>query len=108
MAEYIEKQKAIDNIEKSFDKETILNRFIRKIAISAVRRMEPADVRPVRRGRWIVKETAFEDTEARCSECGFTTLINEPGNGLHMLSDLNYCPGCGSYNCADMRGGDAE
>lgn len=73
-----------------------------------VTRLLSLDVRPVRRGRWIVKETAYEDTEARCSECGFTTLINEPGNGLHMLSDLNYCPGCGSYNCADMRGGDAE
>lgn len=49
-------------------------------------------------GRWIVRETASEDTEAKCSECGFVTLINEPGNGLHMLSDLHYCPKCGSFN----------
>lgn len=47
-------------------------------------------------GEWIVMETAYEDTEAKCSECGFTTLVNEPGNGLHMLSDLNYCPNCGA------------
>lgn len=73
-----------------------------------LKKLPPADVRPVRRGRWIVRETAYGDTEAKCSECGFTTLINEPGNGLHMLSELNYCSGCGSYNGADMRGGDAE
>lgn len=47
-------------------------------------------------GEWIVMETAYEDTEAKCSECGFTTLVNEPGNGLHMLSDLNYCSNCGA------------
>ena len=73
-------------------------------ALGCVERIPPADVRPVKRGRWIVRETAYGDTDARCSECGFTTLINEPGNGLHMLSDLNYCPVCGSYNGADMRG----
>ena len=51
------------------------------------------------RGRWIIRETSSGDTEARCSHCGFTTLVDEPGNGLHMVSDLNFCPNCG----ADMR-----
>lgn len=46
-------------------------------------------------GRWIVMETAYEDTVAKCPECGFETLVNEPGNGLHFLSDLHYCPSCG-------------
>lgn len=59
MAEYIEKEAAIDNIEKSFDKETILNRFVRKIAISAVRRMEPADVCPIIRGNWIYSDEPY-------------------------------------------------
>jgi hypothetical protein len=51
------------------------------------------------KGHWIIRETSFGDTEARCSHCGFTTLVDEPGNGLHMVSDLNFCPNCG----ADMR-----
>ena len=50
------------------------------------------------RGHWIIRETSSGDTEARCSHCGFTTLVDEPGNGLHMVSDLNFCPNCGSYN----------
>ena len=49
-------------------------------------------------GHWIIKETAFEDTEAKCSNCGFVTLVNDPGNGLHMVSDLLFCPRCGSFN----------
>ncbi len=48
------------------------------------------------RGRWIIRETSSGDTEARCSHCGFTTLVDEPGNGLHMVSDLNFCSNCGA------------
>ena len=54
------------------------------------------DAVPVRRGKWIIRETAFEDTEAKCSECGFKTLVNQPGNGLLMVSELLYCPNCGA------------
>ena len=58
------------------------------------------DAQPERKtGKWMISETAYDDTEAKCSECGFVTLVNEPGNGLHMLSDLRFCPNCG----ADMR-----
>ena len=103
MTEYIDKQAAIDNIEKSFDKETILNRFVRKIAISAVRRMEPADVRPVVRGRWEVVDWVEHDGHGEC--------VHYPKEGLcctncknafkkKLLWKDNYCPNCG----ADMRG----
>ena len=37
MDDLISRQAAIDAIENAFDRETILNRFVRKIAISAVR-----------------------------------------------------------------------
>ena len=47
-------------------------------------------------GHWIIRETSSGDTEARCSHCRFTTLVDEPGNGLHMVSDLNFCPNCGA------------
>ena len=61
-----------------------------------------------KKGKWIIRETAFEDTEAKCSVCGFVTLVNEPGNGLHMVSDLNFCPKCGSFNVSDMGGEQGE
>lgn len=95
MAEYIEKQAAIDNIEKSFDKETILNRFVRKIAISAVRRMEPVDIRPVVRGCWVFNE---EDGHCYCSECGGVSPMDDQNGDECDCPD--YCPNCG----ADMRG----
>ena len=56
----------------------------------------PTDVVPVVHGHWYVYETGYEDTEAKCSICGFETLVNEPGNGLHMVGDLQYCPHCGA------------
>lgn len=40
--DYISRQQAIDAIENAFDRETILNRFVRKIAISAVRLLPSA------------------------------------------------------------------
>lgn len=55
-----------------------------------------------KRGEWIMAETAYEDVVAKCSICGFETLVNEPGNGLHYVDDLHFCPFCG----ADMRGGE--
>lgn len=50
----------------------------------------------VKHGHWYVYETGYEDTEAKCSICGFEMLVNEPGNGLHMVGDLKYCPHCGA------------
>ena len=42
MDDVISRQAAIDAIESAFDRETILNRFVRKIAISAVRKLPSA------------------------------------------------------------------
>ena len=42
----IDRQAAIDAIENAFDRETILNRFVRKIAISAVRKLPSAQQEP--------------------------------------------------------------
>ena len=46
-------------------------------------------------GRWEIRETADGDVEAKCPCCGFETLVNQPGNGLHMVNDLHFCPTCG-------------
>lgn len=58
---------------------------------------EAPSVQPERKtGRWVIRETAYESIEAKCSCCGFETLVDEPGNGLHMVDDLHYCPNCGA------------
>lgn len=44
MGGYIEKQAAIDEINKALDRETLLNSFVRKIAVEAVKKMSSADV----------------------------------------------------------------
>lgn len=76
MAEYIEREAALDAAKKShlyFDLKPIIN------SIPA------ADVRPVRHGRWGVKN--------ECSECGCQPWFERD------IHTLNFCPNCG----ADMR-----
>ena len=63
----------------------------------------PRYAQPERKpGHWILREDLYGNTEAKCSECGWETLVNEPGNGLHEVSDLHFCTNCG----ADLRGDD--
>ena len=63
------------------------------------------DAEPERKkGRWQLIEMPFEELEAKCSNCGFKVFVDEPGNGLPMLCDMNFCPSCG----ADMREDGAE
>ena len=47
-------------------------------------------------GHWDVHEDTYGDDEAKCSVCGFEMAVNQPGNGLCMVSELNYCPHCGA------------
>lgn len=41
---YVYKQTAIDEINKALDRETLLNSFVRKIAVEAVKKLPTADV----------------------------------------------------------------
>lgn len=44
MGDYIDRQATIDEINKALDRETLLNSFVRKIAVEAVKKMPSADV----------------------------------------------------------------
>lgn len=44
MADYIDRQTTIDEINKALDRETLLNSFVRKIAVEAVKKTPSADV----------------------------------------------------------------
>lgn len=87
MSDLISRQAAIDAIENAFDRETILNRFVRKIAISAVRLLPSAE--PERKkGKWIV----LDKCKFRCNQCGKIIFADD-------VNERNFCPNCG----ADMR-----
>lgn len=85
MAEYIEKQAAIDEL-------CHVDEYNSR-SIATIRAMKPADVRPVVYGRWIDYDDDYGAYS--CSVCD----QNAPED-----TEWPYCPNCG----ADMRGGDAE
>ena len=78
----ISRQAAIDAIENAFDRETILNRFVRKIAISAVRTLPSAQ--PETAKRIVGKSKDGMTLWYQCDMC------NEPVD-----EQDNYCRGCG-------------
>ena len=53
----ISRQAAIDAVENAFDRETILNRFVRKIAISAIRLLPSAQPKIIHCKDCMFKET---------------------------------------------------
>lgn len=83
MAEYIERELAIEALSRGEGCGNVCRR--------AIERILAADVVPVRHGRWI---NAYPDIEPNpmfmygiCSECGFEQGISKY---------LNYCPNCGA------------
>ena len=84
MNDTISRQAANDAIESAFDRETILNRFVRKIAISAVRLLPSAQPEQ-KKGEWVPYSP--EGLRYKCSECD--SKYETP---------WHYCPNCGSYN----------
>ena len=82
MIEYITKEQAIDEVWDAFtiyDDEELGDDIEDKI-----KRLSPADVAPVRHGRW----TRIDYHDARCSECGHKTYYPD------RIS--LYCPECGA------------
>ena len=76
MAEYIEREAAIESLPVAWDS-----------AINALRNAPAADVAQVRHGRWIdMRESSKDVPECKCSECGCVII------GL----EKNYCPNCGA------------
>lgn len=84
MAEYIERDAAIDAIMKVYVRTAGYKARERVFeAEEAVRRLPVADVAPVRRGHWI----KYDDWEM-CSECG--------GGHEWIGSGAAYCDECGA------------
>jgi len=116
MNDYISKQAAIDleppeRYERQYQTMNLDDAYESGWydAQAGISQLPPADVRPVVRGRWEMDS----DGIPHCTECGyvapqrlFLQLQSFACTTQFIMS--NYCPDCGSYNGADMRGGDAE
>ena len=77
MAEYIEREAAIESLHVAWDS-----------AINALRNATSADFAPVVHGRWIEQEKYNFGTMYDCSICGDRILDNG--------HSWNYCPNCGA------------
>ena len=101
MAEYIDKQAlGIGKCNPEiFDDKGYANGW--NAAIDIIQSAPAADVRPVKRGRWIqtTQPMGWRDEDcAECSVCGEDFVLDEWA--MEDFTNLmNYCPNCG----ADMR-----
>jgi predicted Zn-ribbon and HTH transcriptional regulator len=85
----ISRQAAVDAIQHAFDRETLLNSFVRKVAVDALKTM--TSVKPQERtGHWIVKKDCEGKTrKCICDKCGYET-------GKYTWKNPNYCADCGA------------
>lgn len=89
--DYIRKADAIDDVNHALDRETILFSFVRKVAISALKKLPSADVVQVVHAYWIQTSAEDEDGNAyySCSNCG-------SGESHNPIVEVPYCWKCGA------------
>ena len=83
MVEYIDRQAVLDELDEDIE-EFVECDYALKTAKKYIKKIPPADVRPVVRGKWEITSIYI-----KCLECG----------ECFMLIPQNFCPNCG----ADMR-----
>ena len=118
MRDTIYREDAIEAINKSFDKETLLKCFVRKIAIDAIIQVPSADRpqdddwekysdklwknayergkadRP--QGEWINGEHDVAMCDGyRCNRCDFFVPWDYEHKFIDFIDDYNFCPSCG-------------
>lgn len=88
MAEYIEKEAAIDAVHGEFDECLVWDTSgleTANIVENVFDTLPSADVRPVVHGKWIEKQDKDGKTYCVCSNCGYKQYAGH----------LKYCPECG-------------
>lgn len=93
MAEYIERQAAIDAFNRI--KNTLKNPQTAHYDTlmfyeieDVLEDVEPADVVQVRHGKWLPTN---DDNKKRCNKCDTVVLI-----AMYPMGGANYCPNCGA------------
>ena len=102
VGDMISRQAAIDSVNRALDRETLLNRLVRKVAIDAIRIVPP--VQP-KRGKWIPYSQFYPEVNTHwikweCSECGYARTKGWEGTTDGRCPTATICENCG----ADMRG----
>lgn len=92
MSEYIDRQAVLDELDEDIE-EFVECDYALKTAKKYIKKIPPADVRPVVRGRWIPFTSEAAGDIWYCSACD-----------IGFAHRMDFCPNCG----ADMRGGDAD
>lgn len=88
MTEYIEKEAAIDAVHGEFDECLVWDTSgleTANVVENILDTIPPADVRPVKHGKWIEKQDKDGKTYGVCSCCGYKQYAGH----------LKYCPECG-------------
>ena len=88
MAEYIEREAAIDAVLDVYYDIPDIDLSGEKFK-AAILNIQAADIAPVRHGRWIKVGYACGEGEYQCSECKETEWRTS-------ASRLKYCPSCGA------------
>ena len=91
MSDYIKREDAIKIINSGISTDTDADR---RYVNGLFRAIRPADVAPVRHGRFVPFEDALMDTCWECSECGLEFYLADGGTPKE--NSYNYCPNCGA------------
>ena len=109
MAEYIERERAIQKVKNVIATEWFRGNYeaigpLQRVVDVQLGRMTAADVAPVVHGKWKatgtfkVADYNYTVVEQRCSACGHCSIR------FKNKAESNYCPKCG----AKMDGGETE
>lgn len=100
MAEYIDREKLLDDISAAVDHRG-MGEIVAQTLTRYVKRQPPADVAPVVHGEWRTIGANFD--RLFCSSCGQAALPNVKMLA-HFAITFKFCPLCG----AKMDGGDPD
>lgn len=106
MAEYIEREAAIDAIMKVYVRTAGYKARERVFeAKEAVHRLPAADVAPVVHGQWIIG-VDNDDFDVKCSKCEWTDIFEVAGIAAveRIAKAMHYCPNCGARMDGDSDG----
>lgn len=100
--DYIKKEDAIQSV---VNHDLLKSEWSRGWAEYLLEDAEPADVAPVRHGRWIeYGENQDGNHNMRCSKCGAGLKSKGHANSYYTKHKYRYCRNCG----AKMDGGDTD
>lgn len=105
MAKYIDREAFMQSMyHEAFEKDSDLQKWdggcwIRyKLLENVISATPSADVRPVRRGKWVIVDQKDTACLVECDQCGMHYIVaNDVFDEWLASENRNYCPKCGAY-----------